>query len=341
MIDLSTKKLIIFDADGTLRRCTVPGQPCPNKADEWEVIPGVKEKIAALPEKMRFAIVSNQGGVGLGLMTDLEAYSLLERLSEAVFWETRKDLAWVHACIHAPKDGCACRKPSPLMLYKAMTDARSRPAETLYVGDMDSDREAAQRAGVAFLWAWEFFGWDCPEGALPSKSYVGERDPNHPDPRRRPPPKIETKIRLEFDDTAEDAIRVRPKRDLLKAFLPTQADGLTALLSKKTLTIPAGTLVAEYEVEGETAVRVAEQLNAEHGENFAVTALFPDRIKVCTARPITVGLDIPKTAGQILYEEDNSDGALPSWHKIYEEERARYERMGSALIKALVGRGAL
>jgi len=331
-------------------------------------MPGVKEKIAALPEKMRFAIVSNQGGVGLGLMTNLEAYSLLERLSEAVFWETRKDLAWIHACIHAPKDGCACRKPSPLMLYKAMTDARSRPAETLYVGDMDSDREAAQRAGVDFGWAWEFFGWapvegQGPGGALKPKLptvaeleeiLAGEANgpgalvnPDGPlvsragRTPRRPPPKIETKIRLEFDDTAEDAIRVRPKRDLLKAFLPTQADGLTALLSKKTFTIPAGTLVAEYEVEGETAVRVAEQLNAEHGETFAVTALFPDRIKVCTAKPFTVGLDISKTAGQILYEEDNSDGALPSWHKIYEEERARYERMGSALIKALAGRGAL
>lgn len=336
MIDLSTKKLIIFDADGTLRRCTIPGQPCPSKNDEWELMPGVKEKIATLPDGVRFGIVSNQGGVGLGFMPQEVAWQMLVELAALAL----RDRCVALMCTHAPKDGCLCRKPSPLMLYQAMEAANAKPRETLYVGDMDSDREAAQRAGVAFLWAWEFFGWDCPEGALPSKSYVGERDPNHPDPRRRPPPKIETKIRLEFDDTAEDAIRVRPKRDLLKAFLPTQADDLTALLSKKTLTIPAGTLVAEYEVERETAVRVAEQLNAEHGENFAVTALFPDHIKVCTARPFTVGLDIPKTAGQILYEEDNSDGALPSWHKIYEEERARYERMGSALIKALAGGGA-
>lgn len=50
MIDLSTKKLIIFDADGTLRRCTVPGQPCPNKADEWELMPGAKERLATLPK---------------------------------------------------------------------------------------------------------------------------------------------------------------------------------------------------------------------------------------------------------------------------------------------------
>lgn len=165
---INTKKLVIFDADGTLRRCTIEGQPCPNKDGEWELMPGVKEKIAALPERMHFAIVSNQGGVGLGLMTGEAAYSLLEALVDVAFWEVRKDIAWLFACTHAPNDGCACRKPSPLMLYKAMESAHCKPAETLYVGDMSSDREAAERAGVDFMWAHDFFGWEATgkDGAL-------------------------------------------------------------------------------------------------------------------------------------------------------------------------------
>ena len=156
------QKLIIFDADGTLRRCTVPGQPCPNRPGEWEVIPGVREKIATLPERMRFAIVSNQGGVGLGMMSLRAAYEMLEALGEAAFWETRKDFFWLFACTHAPKAGCVCRKPSPVMLYEAMKRARAQPSETLYVGDMASDKEAAQRAGVAFCWACTFFDWPEP-----------------------------------------------------------------------------------------------------------------------------------------------------------------------------------
>lgn len=163
MIDLTTKSLIIFDADGTLRRCTVPDQPCPNKPGEWEVIPGVREKISTLPERQRFAVVSNQGGVGLGRMTEAMAFSLLEALADAVFWDTRKGLSWIFACCHAPLSGCACRKPSPLMLFRAMEHAHCKPAETLYVGDMDSDCEAAERAGIDFMWAWEFFGWPEPE----------------------------------------------------------------------------------------------------------------------------------------------------------------------------------
>ena len=32
--------------------------------------------------------------------------------------------------------------------------------ETLFVGDMERDCEAARRAGIRFEWAWDFFGWD-------------------------------------------------------------------------------------------------------------------------------------------------------------------------------------
>jgi FMN phosphatase YigB (HAD superfamily) len=32
--------------------------------------------------------------------------------------------------------------------------------ETLFVGDMDRDKEAARRAGARFMWADEFFDWD-------------------------------------------------------------------------------------------------------------------------------------------------------------------------------------
>jgi phosphoglycolate phosphatase-like HAD superfamily hydrolase len=36
---------------------------------------------------------------------------------------------------------------------------RARPDETLFVGDMATDEEAARAAGCRFRWAHEFFGW--------------------------------------------------------------------------------------------------------------------------------------------------------------------------------------
>jgi FMN phosphatase YigB (HAD superfamily) len=36
-------------------------------------------------------------------------------------------------------------------------------SDVLYVGDMASDREAAERAGIDFCFAGDFFGWGDPE----------------------------------------------------------------------------------------------------------------------------------------------------------------------------------
>jgi phosphoglycolate phosphatase-like HAD superfamily hydrolase len=48
------------------------------------------------------------------------------------------------------------------MLVRLMHRFGARRDETLFVGDMERDEEAARRAGVRFQWAHEFFGWDAP-----------------------------------------------------------------------------------------------------------------------------------------------------------------------------------
>jgi histidinol phosphatase-like enzyme len=65
----------------------------------------------------------------------------------------------IEICPHAPHANCPCRKPKPLMLVRLMHRFRVRRDETLFVGDMERDKEAARRAGVRFLWAHEFFNW--------------------------------------------------------------------------------------------------------------------------------------------------------------------------------------
>jgi histidinol phosphatase-like enzyme len=55
-------RLYVFDADGTLRRTTVPGLPCPNRPGEWELIPGVRERLAR--------IGWGQGGARFGVATN-------------------------------------------------------------------------------------------------------------------------------------------------------------------------------------------------------------------------------------------------------------------------------
>ncbi len=54
----------------------------------------------------------------------------------------------------------AHRKPNPGMLLQAMADYQVEPHETLMIGDRPEDKGAAIAAGVAFIWAHEFFGRD-------------------------------------------------------------------------------------------------------------------------------------------------------------------------------------
>jgi len=51
----------------------------------------------------------------------------------------------------------ARRKPGPGMLIDLMRRQRVSPSQTVYVGDGDEDRLAAEAAGVQFIAASEFF----------------------------------------------------------------------------------------------------------------------------------------------------------------------------------------
>ena len=153
-------RLYIFDADGTLRRTTVPGLPCPNRPGEWELIPGVRERLARIEwggSGASFGVATNQGGVGLGYMTLAAARRLLADMVVAAFGVPPPPGS-VEICPHAPHLGCACRKPEPEMLHRLMRRFHAAPEETLFVGDMDKDEGAARAAGTHFMWAHEFFG---------------------------------------------------------------------------------------------------------------------------------------------------------------------------------------
>jgi D-glycero-D-manno-heptose 1,7-bisphosphate phosphatase len=163
-------KLIIFDADGTLRRTTVAGQPCPNAPGEWVLMPGVKERLAAIDPSTKLGIASNQAGVALGFLSHSMAYQLLVDLCRILDLPQRR---WrIEYCPHHPRERCACRKPEPGMLDAIMLHYDvDDPAEVLYVGDLESDRECAARAGVPFMWAHTFFDWP-PQTSQPPGAVV-------------------------------------------------------------------------------------------------------------------------------------------------------------------------
>ncbi len=152
-------RLFIFDADDTLRQTTVPGQPCPHRPGEWELLPGVRERLCRYEwgvGGLHLGIASNQDHVGYGVLDAEMAWRLLADLVSAAFGPVVAH-ARIELCPHVPEAGCLCRKPRPGMLQAVMAHHRVPPHQTLFVGNADGDRMAAALAGTRFMWAADFF----------------------------------------------------------------------------------------------------------------------------------------------------------------------------------------
>lgn len=180
------KSLVLFDLDGVLvdtranmraawsavRRelgvaasfdayIAETGQPFPaimhrlgigELAEEAEAIYRTRSTLdlVSAPVYPEVAVMLNtlrSAGLRLGIVTSKDSARtaiLLERLPS------------VFSVVRCP-DGTCRGKPAPDHLLMATALAQCDPCETLYVGDMTSDAEAARRAGIDFLYAaWGF-----------------------------------------------------------------------------------------------------------------------------------------------------------------------------------------
>jgi D-glycero-D-manno-heptose 1,7-bisphosphate phosphatase len=159
---LARYRLWIFDADGTLRRTTVPGQPCPRRSEEWELLPGVRRTLEGVSWNSAggpwIGVASNQDQVGAGLILLTTARQLLHDLIMAAAG-VRLSAAATQLCPHALGVTCRCRKPGPGMIERIVAHYGIRTEETVMVGDQPIDRIAAAAASVGFIEASELFGW--------------------------------------------------------------------------------------------------------------------------------------------------------------------------------------
>lgn len=131
---------VLLDRDGTL----VVDVPYNTDPERVQPIPGVRPALDRLRDAgVPIGIVSNQSGIGRGLITPSQLAAVTARIV--------RDLGpfdLVVTCAHHPADGCSCRKPAPGMILKACTMLGVLPAKTLMVGDTGADMEAAANAGA-------------------------------------------------------------------------------------------------------------------------------------------------------------------------------------------------
>lgn len=136
--------LVLLDRDGTLN-VHRPGYV--ERPDQLELLAGAADAVHALNEAgVPVVVVTNQQGVGKGLMDEAALVAVHRRLVEMLA-PARLDAFAV--CPHLA-DECDCRKPSDGLFTGVLQRAPwARPRRCVMVGDSDTDLIPALGLGMA------------------------------------------------------------------------------------------------------------------------------------------------------------------------------------------------
>lgn len=140
------RRALFLDRDGTL----IVDVGYPKDPALVEPLPGAADALRALQNEWALVVISNQSGLGRGLITEREAAAVHDRFV-AVFAAAGVRFAGCYYCPHAPGDGCACRKPAPGLLADAARELGLDLARSVMIGDKPSDLEAGRAAGCAHV----------------------------------------------------------------------------------------------------------------------------------------------------------------------------------------------
>ncbi|MFI7407384.1 D-glycero-alpha-D-manno-heptose-1,7-bisphosphate 7-phosphatase [Streptomyces sp. NPDC049627] len=131
---------VLFDRDGTL----VEDVPYNGDPGRVRPLPGARQALDLLRAAgIPTGVVSNQSGIGRGLLTDTDVRLVNDRANTLLGGLD----TWVY-CPHPPEAGCACRKPRPGLVIEAARRLGVPPAHCVVIGDIAADVQAARAAGA-------------------------------------------------------------------------------------------------------------------------------------------------------------------------------------------------
>jgi histidinol-phosphate phosphatase family protein len=138
---------LFLDRDGVINERIFGGYI--TKVDEFKFLPGVESAIAGLTKKFnRLIVVTNQQGIGKGLMTERNVLEIHSYMCDRVHLEGGK----IDKCYFAPNLKGAeddLRKPNPEMANMAkMEFSEIEFKRSIMIGDTDSDILFGKNVGM-------------------------------------------------------------------------------------------------------------------------------------------------------------------------------------------------
>jgi len=142
---MSGRAAVLFDRDGTLME---EAHYCGDPA-KVRVYPGVPSALRALKQAgFLNLIVSNQSGIGRGLITEAQYHAVQKELLRQI----GEDLIEAsYFCPDAPGAPSTRRKPAPGMVLEAAAQFGIDLGQSYVVGDKAADIECARRAGAGAI----------------------------------------------------------------------------------------------------------------------------------------------------------------------------------------------
>jgi|694.fasta_scaffold02921_22 histidinol-phosphate phosphatase family protein len=141
---ISTGRSLFLDRDGTVIREEHYLRDPAKVTLEKGVIEGLQQFSSS---GYRLVVVSNQSGVGRGLINEDDVAAVNGRVAELLAAHGVYVSSW-HHCPHLPEDRCSCRKPGPALFQAASLLHPVDWAESFMVGDKPSDVQAGLSLGM-------------------------------------------------------------------------------------------------------------------------------------------------------------------------------------------------
>ena len=138
---------LFLDRDGVINKKLEGRYVC--DFSEFEFMIGAIDAISKLTNKFnRIVIVTNQQGIGKGIMSAADLKALHAKMEELIEKSGGK-INKIYHCPHLEEFDCTCRKPQPGMIECALLDFPKIMIENSYlIGDSDSDIEAGRRMNL-------------------------------------------------------------------------------------------------------------------------------------------------------------------------------------------------
>lgn len=144
---IAAMRYVLLDRDGTI----IVNKHYQKDPEETELLPGAKAGLDALKANgFGLVLVSNQSGIGRGLLTHADAQAINSRMARDLGDEENYFKA-MYYCPHRPEEGCDCRKPLPGMALRAAREHGVVLGDAYAIGDSEADIRLGKAVGAATI----------------------------------------------------------------------------------------------------------------------------------------------------------------------------------------------